>query len=115
MTRLWKAFLNTLYGLGWALRHEAAVREEFAALAIAVPLSFFIATSVGWWLALIGSLLVLIIVELLNTAIEKPSDHATPENAAAIRVVKDLGLAAVFIAGSLAVIVWVAAVGVRLL
>jgi diacylglycerol kinase (ATP) len=115
MIRLWKAFLNTLYGLGWALRHEAAVRQEFAALALALPLSFFVTTSVGWWLALIGSLLVLIIVELLNTAIEKLSDHVTPEHSAAIRVVKDLGSAAVFIALSLAVIVWVAAVGVRLL
>ncbi len=115
MIRLWKAFLNTLYGLAWALRHEAAVREEFAALAIAVPLSFFVAASAGWWLALIGSLLLLIIVELLNTAIEKLSDHVTPEHSAAIKVVKDLGSAAVFIALTLAFMVWVAALGVRFL
>jgi diacylglycerol kinase (ATP) len=115
MIRLWKAFLNSLYGLGWALRHEAAVREEFAALVIAIPLGFLLASSVGWWLAMIGSLLVLIVVELLNTAIEKLSDHVTPEHSAAIKVVKDLGSAAVFIALSLAVIVWVAALGVRFL
>src|SRR5712671_3532737 len=107
MIRLWKAFLNTLFGLAWALRHEAAVREEFAALAIAAPLSFFVAASAGWWLALIGSLLLLIIVKL--------SDHVTPEHSAAIKVVKDLGSAAVFIALTLAVMVWVAALGVRFL
>jgi diacylglycerol kinase (ATP) len=115
MTRLWKACLNTLYGLGWALRHEQAVREELAVLAVALPVSFFVATSVAWWLALIGSLMALIIVELLNTAIEKLSDHVTPEHSHAIKIVKDLGSAAVFMALALAFIIWVAALGLRFL
>jgi diacylglycerol kinase (ATP) len=114
MIRLWKAFLNTLNGLGWALRHERAVQEEFVALALAVPVSFFVAVSVAWWLALIGSLLVLIIVELLNTAVEKLSDHVTPEHSRAIKVVKDLGSAAVFFALTLAFTTWVAAIAVRI-
>jgi diacylglycerol kinase (ATP) len=113
MTRLWKAFLNTLYGLGWALRHEQAVREEFAVFAIALPVSFFVAASVAWWLALIGSLMALIIVELLNTAIEKLSDHVTSEHSHAIKVVKDLGSAAVFVALLLAFGIWVAALWTR--
>jgi diacylglycerol kinase (ATP) len=113
MTRLWKAFLNTLYGLSWALRHEQAVREEFAVFAIALPVSFFVAASVAWWLALIGSLMALIIVELLNTAIEKLSDHVTSEHSHAIKVVKDLGSAAVFVALLLAFGIWVAALWTR--
>jgi diacylglycerol kinase (ATP) len=113
MIRLWKAFLNTLSGLGWALRHEQAVREEFAALAIGVPASFFVAPSLAWWLALVGSLLMLIVVELLNTAIEKLSDHVTPEHSDAIKVVKDLGSAAVFFALVLAFGVWAAALWTR--
>jgi diacylglycerol kinase (ATP) len=112
MTRLWKAFLNTLNGLGWALRHEQAVREEFAALALGLPASFFVAASLAWWL--VGSLLALIVVELLNTAIEKLSDHVTPEHSQAIKVVKDLGSAAVFFALVVAVAIWVAALWVRL-
>ena len=115
MTRLWKAFLNTLNGLGWALRHEQAVREEFAVFVVALPASFFVATSIAWWLALIGSLMSLIVVELLNTAIEKLSDHVTPEHSHAIKVVKDLGSAAVFVALVLAFAIWVAALWVRLL
>ena len=115
MTRLWKAFLNTLNGLGWALRHEQAVREEFAVFVVALPASFFVATSIAWWLALIGSLMALIVVELLNTAIEKLSDHVTPEHSHAIKVVKDLGTAAVFMALALAFMIWVAALWVRLL
>ena len=58
MTRLWKAFLNTLNGLAWALRHEQAIREEFVALALGLPASFFVAPSLAWWLALVGSLLI---------------------------------------------------------
>ena len=114
MIRLWKAFLNTLNGLGWGLRHEQAIREEFAALALGLPASFFVAPSIGWWLALIGTLLGLIVVELLNTAVEKLSDHVTPEHSQAIKIVKDLGSAAVFVTLCLAFIVWVAALAVRL-
>jgi diacylglycerol kinase (ATP) len=115
MTRLWKAFLNTLNGLGWALRHEQAIREEFAALAVGLPASFFVAPGLAWWLALVGSLLALIVVELLNTAIEKLSDHVTPEHSQAIKVVKDLGSAAVFFALVVAFAIWVAALWVRVL
>ena len=113
MTRLWKAFLNTLNGLGWALRHEQAIREEFAALALGLPASFFVAPSLAWWLALVGSLLALIVVELLNTAVEKLSDHVTPEHSQAIKVVKDLGSAAVFFALLVAFAIWAAALWVR--
>ena len=115
MIRLWKAFLNTLNGLGWALRHEQAVREEFAALALGLPASFFVAQNLAWWLALVGSLVLLIVVELLNTAVEKLSDHVTPEHSQAIKVVKDLGSAAVFFALLLAFAIWAAAVWVRFL
>jgi diacylglycerol kinase (ATP) len=112
--RLWKAFRNTTAGFRWAVRHERAVQEECLALALGLPLAFVVATSAGWWLALTGSLLVLLVVELLNTAIEKLSDHVTPEHHAAIKVVKDLGSAAVFCALVLAVLVWGAGVWVRL-
>lgn len=111
--RLWKAFLNTLAGLDWAVRHERAVQEECLVLAAGVPLSFVFAVNVGWWLALIGSLLLLLIVELLNTAVEKLSDHVTPEHHLGIKVVKDLGSAAVFCALVLAVLVWAAGLWVR--
>jgi len=115
MVRLWKAFLNTLNGLGWALRHERAIQEEFAAFALGLPASFVVAPSIGWWLALVGTLIGLIIVELLNTAIEKLSDHVTPEHSHAIKIVKDLGSAAVFMALVIAFITWCAALGVRFL
>jgi diacylglycerol kinase (ATP) len=112
--RLWRAFLNTAAGFAWAVRHERAVQEECLALALGVPLSFFVAAGIGWWLALIGSLVLLLVVELLNTAVEKLSDHVTPEQHAGIKVIKDLGSAAVFCALVLAVLVWVAGLWTRL-
>lgn len=112
--RLWRAFLNTRAGFAWALRHERAVQEECLALALGLPLSFVVAAGPGWWLALNGSLVLLLIVELLNTAIEKLSDHVTPSHHAAIKAVKDLGSAAVFCALVLAVMVWGAGLWARL-
>jgi diacylglycerol kinase (ATP) len=112
--RLWRAFLNTAAGFAWAVRHERAVQEECLALALGLPLSFFVAAGIGWWLALIGSLVLLLVVELLNTAIEKLSDHVTPEHHAGIKVIKDLGSAAVFCALVLAVLVWTAGLWMRL-
>lgn len=114
LVRLWNAFLHTLAGFAWGVRHERAIQEECAALALGLPLSFLLATSVGWWLALNCSLLLLLIVELLNTAVEKLSDHVTPQHHQAIKVVKDLGSAAVFCALCVTVMVWGAAVAVRM-
>jgi diacylglycerol kinase (ATP) len=93
--------------------HEAAVQEEVVALLIGLPASFFVATTIAWWVALVGSLLILIVVELLNTAVEKLSDHVTPEHSWAIKVVKDLGSAAVLLTLALAFLVWCSAIAVR--
>jgi diacylglycerol kinase (ATP) len=111
--RVWKALINSINGLRWAMGHEAAVQEEVVALLIGLPVSFFVAASIAWWLALVGSLLILIVVELLNTAVEKLSDHVTPEHSWAIKVVKDLGSAAVLLTLALAFLVWGSAIVVR--
>ena len=95
MKRLYSATLNSLRGLGYCLRHEAAVREEAILLALAVPLGLFVAPSVGWYVAMIGSLLALLAVELLNTAVEKLADYVTRERHVEIRKIKDFGWAAV--------------------
>ena len=111
--RVWKALINSINGLRWAIGHESAVQEEVVALLIGLPASFLVATSIAWWLALVGSLLILIVVELLNTAVEKLSDHVTPEHSWAIKVVKDLGSAAVLLTLVLAFAIWAAALWVR--
>ena len=109
MLRLWKAFLSTCDGLRWAMRNEVAIRQELIVLAVAVPLSFLVADVALWRIALIGSPTILVIVELLNTAIEKLADHVAPERSAAIKIVKDLGSAAVFLALVIAGMIWLVA------
>ncbi len=114
MDRIVKAFFNSAAGLRHAIGHELAVRQEVVVLLVALPASFFLTES--WWkrLALIGVLLVVLMAELLNTAIEALSDHVTPDNHPHIRVVKDLGSAAVFMALTLAGLTWLVALAERL-
>jgi diacylglycerol kinase (ATP) len=114
MRRIILAFFNSMRGMGWAIRHEKAVMEEFILLAVAVPLAVTLATSVMMFVALIGAMLFLIAVELLNTAIEKLADHITRDHHPQIGLVKDLGSAAVFIALAMNVLVWGAALWLRL-
>jgi diacylglycerol kinase (ATP) len=62
---------------------------------------------------MIGTLMVLLAVEFLNTAIEKLADYVTREHHSDIRRIKDFGSAAVFCAISLAGLIWLAAIAVR--
>ena len=81
--------------------------------ALAFPIGFFIAPTPIWFVAMIAVLLVLLAVEFLNTAIEKLSDHVTPEHHPEIGMIKDFGSAAVFCALALSGMVWLAALAVR--
>lgn len=113
MKRLYSATLNSLCGLGHGFRNEPALREELIVLAVAVPLGLVVAPSVAWYVAMIGSLLAIVAVELLNTAIEKLADYVTREQHVDIRRIKDYGSAAVLCALCLAGVVWLAALAVR--
>ena len=90
------------------------MREELIVLAIALPLGLWVAPSPAWYVAMIGSLLAILAIELLNTAIEKLCDHVSPEWRTNIGLVKDYGSAAVFFGLCLAGMVWIVALAVRL-
>src|SRR5262249_56142190 len=92
---------------------EGGGREEMMAVVGGRVAGFFIAPTVAWYVAMIGSLLVLLAVEFLNTAIEKLSDHVTPEHHKAIGRIKDYGSAAVFSAICLSGLIWLAALAIR--
>jgi diacylglycerol kinase (ATP) len=104
--RLWQAVINSWNGLVAVTRSEAAFRQELALLAVGVPLAFFLAADVGERFALIGVIVFVLIVELLNTAIEKLSDRVTRDNDPAIKHVKDMGSAAVGLSLLAAGAVW---------
>jgi diacylglycerol kinase (ATP) len=109
LRRIHGATLNTVRGLKFAARSEAALREELILLALGVPIGVLIAPDIAWYVAMVGVLLVILAVELLNTAVEKLADHVTPEFHPRIGVVKDVGSAAVFCALSLAGLIWAGA------
>ena len=109
--RLLRACVNSWDGIVHGVKTEAAVRTEVVLIGVALPVAFAIADTPIHFVALIGVLLLLLAVELLNTAIEKLSDRVQPDHDPAIKYVKDLGSAAVtsavlLAAGTWGAIVW---------
>jgi diacylglycerol kinase (ATP) len=113
IARIRRAFWNTVAGLREGLSTESAIKQEAAVALVAFPVSFFVATDLWVWVALIGSLLLLLSIEFLNTAIERLCDHLHPERHDAIRVTKDLASASVFFAIALTGLIWIAAILAR--
>lgn len=112
--RVLAAMRYSWQGLAAACRHEAAFRQELALLVVLTPLAFWVSSSVGELLLLLGVVVLVLIVELLNSAIEAVADAVTLEHHPLIGRAKDLGSAAVFLAISLAVAVWLAVAAFRL-
>ncbi len=110
MKRIWRATINSWYGLVAAATSEAAMREELVALALSIPLAFVVTPFAWKRLALVGVILLLILVELLNTAIEKLSDHVMAAPHPEIGRVKDMSSAAVGVALLIAGVTWLLAI-----
>jgi diacylglycerol kinase (ATP) len=84
-----------LEGLAAAWRHEIPFRLEVAALAVFLPLSFFVGRSAVERALLVGSLLLVLVVELLNSALEATLDRVSLEDHPLIKRAKDISSAAV--------------------
>jgi diacylglycerol kinase (ATP) len=112
--RIFSATINSLRGLLYGFKSEPALREEMVLLAAGLLLGLVIAPSVAWYVAMVASLLVLLAIEFLNTAIEKLADHVTPEHHTEIGRIKDYGSAGVFCGICLAGLVWLAALVLRI-
>jgi diacylglycerol kinase (ATP) len=113
MERLFRATINTWHGILAAARSEEAFRQELVALVLAVPLAFLLAGETWKRLALIGVVVFVLVVELLNTAIEKLADRVNLAIDPQIGRVKDMGSAAVGLALLIAGITWLLALAER--
>ncbi len=113
LSRVAASALNSVRGLREGMLTEAAIKQEVALAVVLLPVSFFVASSVWIWLALVGSVIFVLVVEFLNTAVERLCNHVTPEHHEAIRVTKDLASTAVFLALLLAGLVWLVALAHR--
>jgi diacylglycerol kinase (ATP) len=106
ITRIIKAFGYSLAGFKAAWQNEAAFRQEILLSIVLIPLGFWLGDN-GIERALLTScLLIVLITELLNSAIEALADRITQERDPFIQLAKDFGSAAVFIALSYTVLVW---------
>lgn len=104
--RIWRATINSWKGILAAAQSDLAVRQELVLLALSIPLSLFLTPEFPKRLALVGSLVFVMAVELLNTAIEKLCDRLTGEQDPAIGRVKDMASAAVGLSLLLAGAIW---------
>jgi diacylglycerol kinase (ATP) len=114
LKRLYLAAINSWNGLVTAARSEAAVREELVVLLISIPLAYFIGVTTARKIELVLVLMLLLAVELLNTAIEKLADRLTLDHDEQIGRVKDMGSAAVGVTLLIAGFVWIFAIAERL-
>jgi diacylglycerol kinase (ATP) len=113
LLRFWRATLNSRNGLAFAIRSEQAVREELVALALAVPMAWLIGVTAMRKLELVAVVALVLVVELLNTAIEKLSDRLTTDHDPQIGRVKDMGSAAVGVSLAMAGLFWLFAIAER--
>ena len=105
--RLFNAFFYSLHGLFACFRTEEAFRQELILSFILVPLGLWLGDTVVEKLLLAGSVLFVLIVELLNTAVERAIDRISFEKHELSRDAKDMGSAAVLISLLLCGMMWV--------
>lgn len=106
LRRVWNAMFYSLEGLKAAYRHEDAFRQEFWLAVVLIPLALFLPSSGLGKALMIASVLMVLIVELLNSAVEATVDRVSLEHHRLAKRAKDIGSAAVMISLLNVVIVW---------
>ena len=106
-TRLIRAFGASCKGLAGAFREEAAFRQELAFAAVALPLGLGLGRSGVERALLAAPVMLVLIVELLNSAIEAAVDRMGPEPHELSGLAKDIGSAAVSLSFVLFALVWI--------
>ena len=106
--RILRATIFSAQGLAYAFKNEAAFRQEVALTAVLIPAAFWLGRTPLEIALLIGVCLIMLIVELLNSAIEAAIDRLGEERHELSGAAKDLGSAAVFVVLCLVALVWLA-------
>lgn len=106
VTRAWHALKNSLAGFRTAIREESAFRQELTLAAILVPIGIFVPVEPVARALLLGTVMLVLIVELINSSIENAIDRIGLERNELSRRAKDLGSAAVTVALAVCVMTW---------
>lgn len=97
LMRAWKAAINSWNGLVFAVREESAFRQELTLACILMPIAFLMPVSGVERSIMISTVLLVLIVELLNSSVEAAIDRISFENHGLSKRAKDFGSAAVLI------------------
>jgi diacylglycerol kinase (ATP) len=107
LLRAWRALHNSWDGLAFAVREESAFRQELTLTACLAPLAVLLPFDAMERLLLIGSMVLVLVVELLNSSIEAAIDRISFEQHGLSKRAKDYGSAAVMLALLMCALVWV--------
>ena len=106
LKRIYNAFFYSMAGLASAWKNEAAFRQETIVAIVLLPLAFWLGQSTSQIGLLILSIFIVLIVELLNSAVEAAIDRISDEHHALSKQAKDIASAAVFISLILFTVIW---------
>ena len=106
LRRIWNALFYSFEGLKAAYRHEDAFRQEVWLAVVLIPVALFLPASGMGKALMIASVLVVLIVELLNSAVEATVDRVSLENHRLAKRAKDIGSAAVLFSLINVAVVW---------
>ena len=106
LRRVWNAMFYSIEGLRAAYRHEDAFRQEVLLAALLIPLALFLPASGSAKALMIASVLLVLIVELLNSAVEATVDRVSLEHHRLAKRAKDIGSAAVMMSLANVIVVW---------
>ena len=104
--RIIRATRFSAQGLAYAFRHEAAFRQELALAVVLTPAALWLGQSMIERLLLVLSLMLVLIVELLNSAVEATVDRIGDDHHKLAGGAKDMGSAAVFVSLVVVVTTW---------
>ena len=107
LRRVWNALFYSIDGFRAAFRHEDAFRQEAMLAVVLLPLAFWLGKTGMEKALLSGTVLLVLVVELLNSGIEAVVDKASPETHELAKRAKDMGSAAVLLCLLNALIIWV--------
>ncbi|NOZ67800.1 MAG: diacylglycerol kinase [Deferribacteres bacterium] len=110
LARIRRAFFYSLNGLRFAVSSEPAFREEICLFVVLLVVLYFMPISITFKTVLFFANTLVLIVELLNSAIESIVDMASPEYHVLAEKAKDLGSAAVLISLVLVIVLWGSAI-----
>ena len=106
LTRAWHAAKNSWCGIVYAFQEESAFRQELALLIVLTPVALFLPVSPIEKCMLIVSLIMVLVVELLNSSVEAAIDRISFDHHDLSKRAKDFGSAAVMLALLVAMLLW---------